>query len=260
MKEEEIGSEITDCSYTSDHRPSRMSSKHLQEESDFANAWHEDYGTSQVAGAINNSWGDFESFSEFTPQSEGFCYSAEEESGAPQDNSSDTTSHSMKTYNGVDAAEASESHLGLERLLLDEDTQAFQSIFRDSFPDVPVDQCSEDVESLKQLMVSSKKDCADDELILMQPWPTFFKPESFTDASVAKPGCDWMKFESCANLLNLLGVDASNKLHVAPDSKEGRLFSYHIFGKTSPADLPLTFLTFYGKKSFFKTNLLRLDF
>lgn len=292
MKEEEIISETDENFYTPNPAPSSMSDNCLQDESDFADPWHEEYGTRQETSDITSTWGDFESFTESTPQSEIFCYSAEEMSGALQDISSATTSHSTKTFKDVDSAVASEFHVGWEHLLLEEDPKAFQSLFRDSFPDIPVDQCNEDVESLQQLIVSSNKACTDDDLIQTKPWPTFFSWERFREMSASEPACEWMKSESCTNLLTLLGVDASNKssrdnlicndsetpngnrtmqpagnkaliqtkLHVAPDSKDGQLFSYHLFLKKSPADLTLPFLTFYGKKSFFNTNHLRLDF
>ncbi|XP_053331385.1 uncharacterized protein CLBA1 [Spea bombifrons] len=242
---------------------------------------------------VPSTWGDFESFSECNPQSEDFYYSDDVQAGPSQQDSPSTNGHLSAPSNGDGLSEQT----GRESFLLPEgDTEVFKNIFRDSFPDAPVSHCKEDVKSLHQLLVPSPEERCDGESIKTRLWPSCIGLDQVDNISAAKPAYDWKNSHGCKNLLDLLQVDCSEKplededrpldditcsemfsgdgtlsppgskaliqtkLHVAPGSKHGHIFSYELFLKKSPADVTLPFLTFNGKKSFFNTNLLRLNF
>ncbi|KAM8921367.1 uncharacterized protein CLBA1-like [Pelodytes ibericus] len=245
----------------------------------------------------NSTWGDFESFSEFTPQTEQFHYTNEELSGVLQSDSTVMPSHLNTAFQEDDFSELIECHTGPQGCLAEDSTSTFEDIFKASFPSMPVNHSDEDVQSLRQLMAASNDKSAD-ETIQTQLWPASINLERVGEVSADKPGCEWEQSRGYRNLLHVLGVEASGhslvdgnqtlnnlicndsemwnenrsvnptgnraliqtKLHVAPDSKQGHIFSYQLFLKKAPAEITLPFLTFYGKKSFFNTNFLRLNF
>ncbi|CAH2328667.1 Hypothetical predicted protein [Pelobates cultripes] len=296
MKDEDLTIDNGHVDLVPDLIHSSMDSSCLPDDSLISNVWHEDSSSSQGTPGMNSStWGDFEGFSEFTPQSETFCYAEEDLSGELQCNGTSPTAHFTKTFKDENLSGPFECHTGLDRRLLEGDTKDFENIFRDSFPELPVDQTNDDVESLDQLLFSLKETCVDKKVIQSPLRPPWFNWERVGEMLAPTPGCKWMTSEACSNLLDVLGIDVSKKpsetkdqitddlighktinggtmhtvsnkaliktkLHVAPDSKDGHLFSYHLFLKNSPTDLNLPFLTFYGKKSFFNTNILSLDF
>ncbi|XP_069806634.1 LOW QUALITY PROTEIN: uncharacterized protein CLBA1 [Dendropsophus ebraccatus] len=245
---------------------------------------HKDCDTDKAPCEATNTWGDFESFNEFTPPSEQLLYEDE-----PLDEKSlvKTVPDGMGCTDQTDGEEQWDAfNLG------NENRQECERIFRLSFPVVPVEDTNEDVKSLAELLVSSEEENLS-KLIKTRLWLEGDPSWQSGDGMSTKPGCDWQNSKGCRDLIGLLGsnsekssvdggkpddalkdieqlyVNESNppggnkyliqtKLDVAPGSKTGHIFTYQLVLK-SPSDVSLPFLTF-SKKSLFSANQLRFNF
>ncbi|KAM4690687.1 uncharacterized protein CLBA1 [Rhinophrynus dorsalis] len=255
----------------------------------------EDCGKNRALPEINSTWGDFEGFSEFTPESENFYYTEEELSVVKFD----PTQYDNTTSHGADCSEQTEFCTGWDNLFPKAaDTKEFENIFKLSFPDTNVEQCDDDVKSLHKLLALPNEESLVSEFIGAQLRTDCGNAERENCVQVYPPAYDWEKSQSCRNLMLLLGIDASKKsavdaseenddsiynefeafsgnrtsystgdkgliqtkLHVAPDSKQGCIFSYQLFLKKSAAEATLPFLSLTGNKSFFNINHLRFNF
>ncbi|XP_073494753.1 uncharacterized protein CLBA1 [Phyllobates terribilis] len=234
-----------------------------------------------------NTWGDFESFNEFTPQSDQLVY----ENGPLDENIHDEEGYPPDPTDEESQWDA--FNLG------NESRQACERIFRLSFPAVPVDSTgvedtSEDVKSLQALLTSAPEENLS-KLLKTRLWLECDPSEESINGTCTKSGCEWPKSKGCRDLMMLLGSTADNssvdggktekaftdieqlhvnesvppagnkhliqtKLDVAPGSKSGHIFSYQLVLKKSQSELSLPFFAFTGKRSFFSTNQLRFNF
>ncbi|KAM4013373.1 uncharacterized protein CLBA1 isoform 1-T2 [Anomaloglossus baeobatrachus] len=236
---------------------------------------HKDCDANKCSSETTNTWGDFESFNEFTPQSDQLSH----EDGSFDENIEDGEGFPDPTD---EESQWDAFNLG------NESRQECERIFRFSFPAIPVEDPSEDVRGLPALLASSTEENLST-LIRTRLWlecePSRQNPE----------GCEWPKSKGCRDLMTLLGSTAENssideertedalpdneklyfnestppagnkyliqtKLDVAPGSKSGHIFSYQLVLKKSQNEVSLPFLTFIGKKSFFSANQLRFNF
>lgn len=235
-----------------------------------------------------NTWGDFESFTEFTPQSEQLLC----EDGSLDENTFVTTIPD----DGEGCTDQTDGEPQWDAFNLgNESRQECERIFRLSFPAVPVEDPNEDVKSLEELLMSSDEQNLS-KLIKTRLWLECEPLWQSADGTSTKSACEWPHSKGCRDLMMLLGPTAENssadggktddaltdipqltvnesiappagnkyliqtKLDVAPGSKSGHIFSYQLVLKKSQNDLSLPFLTFTGKKSFFSTNQLRFNF
>ncbi|XP_040268726.1 uncharacterized protein CLBA1-like [Bufo bufo] len=223
-----------------------------------------------------NSWGDFESFNEFTPQSEQLHYK-----NGPLDESLFVAA----MPDGEDCADQTDGDDQWDAFNLgNENRQECERIFRLSFPAVPVEDTNEDVKSLAELLTSSNENMSN--LIRTRLWLECDPSWQTGDGKSTKSGCEWQNTKGCRDLTMLLGSTPENssvdrgksedaltdteqfyvnestppagnkyliqtKLDVAPGSTSGHIFSYQLVLKKSQSDAPLPFLTFSGKRSFF---------
>ncbi|XP_063802597.1 uncharacterized protein CLBA1-like [Pseudophryne corroboree] len=271
------------------HVPSSMDNVCLRDEPITSQCPYDDVNTDKLLPESTSTWGDFESFNEFTPQSEQFYYA--DESFCLD--SFDTMTLTGEDYTETTDGQAKWDAFNLENVL--QSTEGCESIFKMSFPAMPVSETSEDVTNLSTLMTSSNEEhlC---KLIRTRLWLDCDHSQQGGDILPVKSGWDWPNSKGCRDLRLLLGTGAENfsdngeetsdgvmitnierfstgdsmppagnrcliqtKLDVVPGSKQGHIFSYQLFLKKS-TDVPLPFLTFSGKKSFFSTNQLRFNF
>ncbi|XP_075699652.1 uncharacterized protein CLBA1-like [Rhinoderma darwinii] len=224
-----------------------------------------------------NTWGDFESFNEFTPQSEQILYEDGPLHGDGEDCTDQTDGDQWDAFN-----------------LGNENRQECERIFRSSFPAVPIEDTNPDVKSLQELLTSSDEENMA-KLIKTRLWLECDPSGQRGDGWSTKSGCEWQNSKGCKDLVLMLGSAAEKssedrrktndaltdieqrycnestppagnkyliqtKLDVASGSKNGHTFSYQLVLKQSPSDVSLPFLTFLGKRSFFSSNQLRFNF
>ncbi|XP_069590253.1 uncharacterized protein CLBA1 [Ranitomeya imitator] len=242
---------------------------------------HKDCKADKFSPEVTNTWGDFESFNEFTPGSDQIIY----ENGPLDENIHDGEGYPDPTD---EESQWDAFNLG------NENRQECERIFRLSFPAVPVEETSEDVKSLQSLLTSATEENLS-KLIKTRLWLECDPSGQSIDGACAKSGCEWPKSKGCRDLMMLLGTTADNssvdgektettftdtkhlqvnesvppagskhliqtKLDVAPGSKSGHIFSYQLVLKKSQSELSLPFLAFTGKKSFFSASHLRFNF
>ncbi|XP_040189569.1 uncharacterized protein CLBA1 isoform X1 [Rana temporaria] len=248
---------------------------------------YEECDTSRALPEVSNTWGDFEGFDEFTPQSEQFYYADEAlqlNSFTTFTSNGDCCTEQTEVQDEWDAFNEEDGH-----------TQDCEQILALSFPAPSVEQTSEDVKSLDALLEStSNGENVASQLLKSCLWLDCERSEKAGDVLPGNPGLDWQKAKACQDLMSQLCISAENtsvekdevltdfdveqlhfnetlhpianksliqtKLDVAPGSKQGQIFSYQLFLKKPSADVPLSFLTFSGKKSFFSTNQMRFNF
>ncbi|XP_075047963.1 uncharacterized protein CLBA1 [Mixophyes fleayi] len=270
------------------HVPSSMDNICLGDEPVRSQNLHEDLDTNKGSPETTGTWGDFESFNEFTPQSEQFYYADEPlRLDVP-----DTTASMAEDCTEETDGQAQWDAFNLENV----NTEGCEHIFRLSFPVVPVSETNQDVKSLSTMMTSSNEEHLS-KLIKTRLWLDYDHSQQGGDATFGKSGCDWQNCKGYRDLLLLLGTTAENisdngeitsdavtatdiaqfhvnesmppagkrcliqtKLDVSPGSKQGHIFSYQLFLNKSTIDAPLPFLNFSAKKSFFSTNHLRFNF
>ncbi|OCT64916.1 uncharacterized protein CLBA1 [Xenopus laevis] len=241
---------------------------------------------------LSGTWGDFESFSDCPPESERFYYKEGDLHVSSRHHLAECrTTTSKEAF----SSEQTEFPLDWDALIsTQEDSKAFQL----SFPDIPVEQCTDEIKTLQNPLASLNGDFSVGDLINMQFRADCHSLDSLDDSPATSQRFEWKNSQGSRNLLLLLGVDPSEKysvdgnqtkndsistdhdlssvnesshpngtksliqtkLHVAPDSRQGSIFSYQFFVKTSATNTPLLFLTVSGKKSFFSTNHLRFNF
>ncbi|XP_018411574.1 PREDICTED: LOW QUALITY PROTEIN: uncharacterized protein C14orf79 homolog [Nanorana parkeri] len=240
----------------------------------------EECDTSRALPEFSNTWGDFEGFEEFTPQSEQFYYADE---ALQLDSFTSSTSDGEHCTEQADVQDEWDPFNEEDK----EHTQDCEQIFKLSFPVPSVEETSEDVKSLDTLLAStSNGDNVVSQLLKSRLWLDGDRSEK--DILPGNPRCDWRNSKGCRDLMSLLCISAENtsakgdeiakdltdlgetlhtntsliqtKLDVAPGCKQGRIFSYQLFLKKPSADVPISFLTFSGKKSFFSTNQMRFNF
>ncbi|XP_040189571.1 uncharacterized protein CLBA1 isoform X2 [Rana temporaria] len=213
---------------------------------------YEECDTSRALPEVSNTWGDFEGFDEFTPQSEQFYYADEAlqlNSFTTFTSNGDCCTEQTEVQDEWDAFNEEDGH-----------TQDCEQILALSFPAPSVEQTSEDVKSLDALLEStSNGENVASQLLKSCLWLDCERSEKAGDVLPGNPGLDWQKAKACQDLMSQLCISAEN-LDVAPGSKQGQIFSYQLFLKKPSADVPLSFLTFSGKKSFFSTNQMRFNF
>ncbi|OCT68456.1 uncharacterized protein CLBA1 [Xenopus laevis] len=251
---------------------------------------YKDYDTHKVLPELSGTWGDFESFNECPPESERFYYEEEEMHGSSRHHLAEchmATSKETEFHTDWDAHTPTP-----------ENSNAFEEVFRLSFPDIPVEQCTDEMKTLQNPLDSLNGDIGVGDLINMQFRADSHSLGSQNHSPATAHRFDWKNSQGCRNLLLLLGVDSSEtgsvddnqamddsistdnellsgneplnpngskaliqtKLYVAPDSRQGSIFSYQFFVKTTATDTALPFLTVSEKKSFFNTNHLRFNF
>ncbi|KAM5129736.1 uncharacterized protein CLBA1 isoform 1-T3 [Mantella aurantiaca] len=249
----------------------------------------EDCGTSRALPEFSNTWGDFEGFNEFTPQSEQFYYA---------DEALQLNSYTNSISDGGPCTEQTEVEDEWNAFDEEEDelTLDCEQIFRLSFPSPSVEETSEEVKSLDTLLAStSNGENVVSQLLRPHLWLDCDQSENAGDVWSGNPRCYWQSSKGCRDLMSLLCVSAENKsvngdagvltdvdvgqsqvnetfypianksliqtkLDVAPGSKQGQIFSYQLFLKKPSADVPMSFLSFSGKKSFFSTSQMRFNF
>lgn len=238
--------------------------------------------TSQALPEVSNTWGDFEGFDEFTPQSEQFYYADEVlqlNSFTTFTSNGDCCTEHTEVQDEWDAFNKEVGH-----------AQDCEQIFALSFPAPSVEETSEDVKSLDALLASYGENVVS-RLLKSHLWYDSERSEKAKDVLLGNPGLDWQKAKACQDLLSLLCISADNKsddkdedfdveqlhfnetlhpianksliqtkLDVAPGSKQGQIFSYQLFLKKPSADVPLSFLAFSGKKGLFSTSPMRFNF
>ncbi|XP_072285213.1 uncharacterized protein CLBA1 [Pyxicephalus adspersus] len=241
--------------------------------------------TSKAQPEFTNTWGDFEGFNEFTPQSEQFNYADEELQFNCFTSSMSDGGHCTEQTDIQDEWDAFSAEDN-------EPTQDFEQIIKLSFPAPSVEETSEDVRSLEALLSStSNKENVVSQLLKSRLWYECDRSEKAEDVLTCNPRGNWPKSKGCQDLMALLCISAENtsnrgvltdfdvdqaqvnetypkakkyliqtKLDVAPGSKQGHIFSYQLFLKKPSSDVPMSFLTFSGKKSFFSTNQMHLNF
>ncbi|XP_068110359.1 uncharacterized protein CLBA1 [Hyperolius riggenbachi] len=223
---------------------------------------------------VPHTWGDFEGFSELTPQSDEFYYEDEELQFDSSTTTTSNTEHCTEQPDVQDGWEAFTDEVG--------NAQECERIFKLSFPDPPIEETDDNVNDLDALLMSDEN--AVSRLIKTRLWLDCNQSEDC-------PACDWPNSKGCRDLMSLLGVSAEHtgsnnkeitgvltdpgmersqvneapfstgnksliqtKLDVVPGSKHGHIFSYQLFLKKPSADTALPFFSFSGRKSFFSTN------
>ncbi|XP_056401868.1 uncharacterized protein LOC130295283 [Hyla sarda] len=229
-----------------------------------------------------NTWGDFESFNEFTPQADQLVY----EDGAIEEDILVTTIAEGDCGTNQTHREGQWNAFNLGN----ENRQECERIFRLGFPAVPVEDTNDDVKSLEELM-SNEENLS--QLIKTRLWLEGDLSCISGDGMSTKSGCEWQNSKGCRDLMTLLGSTTENssnnggkaddaltditgyfnestppgsnkyliqtKLDIAPGSKSAYISSYQLVLKKS-SDVSVPFLTFSGKKSFFSANQLRFNF
>ncbi|KAM4662490.1 uncharacterized protein CLBA1 [Discoglossus pictus] len=221
----------------------------------------------------SSTWGDFESFNELSPDSEQFYYPEEEFTDTFNSGSSEC--NSSTTSEGAGCCEHP-PHTEWDTLIpAAGDINLFENIFKKSFPEIPVDNSPEDVNSLHGTLAHEESAAGQ-----------FMNLHIRSDRALTR--CDWASSVSCRNLTLVCGMDPAQKpseadlikdtehpgneawnppgnttliqtkLHTFPHSKQGHIFSYQFFLKKSAPEVP--FLSFTGKKSFFNTNQFGFNF
>ncbi|KAG8449331.1 hypothetical protein GDO86_016109 [Hymenochirus boettgeri] len=229
---------------------------------------------------ISGAWGEFEGFSEFASESEIFYYKEELEDAIKHDIVKCDQTSSTQGF-GPDQLDQSEWSTLIQ---LPEDINEYRQAFSLHFPDIQVEKCTDEIKSLQSPLIASNSEINIGEFINIQlraDWDSLEKDDA--DSTVHR--FDWNKSMGCRNLLMMLGVDSPEKCvdgnqrneecslakneqlsmneishstgnkaliqtKVAPDSRQGSIFSYQLFLKTESHPV-LPFLTFSGKKSFF---------
>ncbi|KAE8586896.1 hypothetical protein XENTR_v10021791 [Xenopus tropicalis] len=255
----------------------------------------QDYGTHKVLSELSGTWGDFESFSDFPPESEIFYYKEEELHESARHHLDECYTATSKE---AVSSEQTDFHTTWDTLIpTPEDSKVFEEVFRISFPDIPIEPCTDEIKTLQNPLASLNGHISIGNLLNMHFRADCHSLDSLEDSSGTAHRLDWKNSQGCKNLLLPLGVDSSEtypvdnnqakgdsisdneffsgnepsrangskaliqtKLHVAPDSRQGSIFSYQFFVKTSATDTTLPFLTVSEKKSFFSTNHLRFNF
>ncbi|KAM3918109.1 uncharacterized protein CLBA1 [Leptodactylus fuscus] len=243
---------------------------------------HKDCDTDNSSLEVTNTWGDFETFNEFTPQSEQVLY----ENGPLDENITSIPNGDGCTDKTDGNAQWNAFNLG------NENRHECERIFRLSFPAIAAGDTNEEVKSLQAQLMSSHDENIS-KLIRSRLWLECDPMWQSSNGVGTKSGFEWQNSKGCKDLMKLLGSTAENssndggktndtlmdiqqlyanestppagnkyliqtKLDVAPGSKNGHIFSYQLVLKKS--DVPLPFLTFSGKKNFFSANQLRFNF
>ncbi|KAG8561241.1 hypothetical protein GDO81_015300 [Engystomops pustulosus] len=247
-------------------------------------ALHKDCDVDKSSPEVTSTWGDFESFTEFTPQPEQLLH----ENEALDENVVLPTIPDGGDYTDQTEGEAQWDAFNLGN----ENRQECERIFRLSFPAIAVGGTQEEVKSLEALLTSSDEENIS-HLIKTRLWLEC--DSTWQNSDGTKSGSEWQNSKGCTDLMMLLGLPDKNssddggktndaligkehftvnkstppagnkcliqtKLDVGSGCKSGHIFSYQLVLKKSQTDVSLPFLTFSGKKSFFSANQLRFNF
>ncbi|XP_078516416.1 uncharacterized protein CLBA1 [Lissotriton helveticus] len=174
-----------------------------------------------------------------------------------------------------------------------EDRKDYANIFKSSFPAIPIQEPPEDVKSFKQLLEENEEENELAKVIKTHLGKDCSNVWRMVHDAKISPGLEYSCRESLNNLLQALGVDSrekdataeldpitessniikdlvpppklkadasktliQTKLLVPQDSKHGQGFSYQLFLKRAPSNVPA--INFSGKKSIFAINNLMM--